>query len=66
MGVQSGRSIIETSRNENRENSPIDLRAAWVFCAADILFDSQALSFRRGSGGMDGFAVAALSRTGGI
>jgi hypothetical protein len=51
--------------NENRENSSVDLRAAWVFCAADILFDGQALSFGGGGCGMDGIAVAAVSWGGG-
>ena len=57
--------MIGAKKNENRENSPADLRVAWVSCAADILFGGQALSLGNGDCGIAGIVVAALSRGGG-
>ena len=65
MDTRSGRPIIAASRNENRENGPVDLRAAWVACVAGIFFGGQAFSDGVGDCGMDGFDVAALSGRGG-
>ena len=64
MGIQSAYSIVAASRNENRENIPVDLRAGWVAWDADIFFGGQALSFGVGDCGMAGFDVAAFSKRG--
>ena len=65
MATRSGCSIVAASRNENRENGSVDLRAAWVACDADIVFGGQAFSFGVGDCGMDAFDVATLSGRGG-
>ncbi len=62
MGIQSAYSIVAASRNETRENGPIDLCADRVAWAADFLFGGAALSFGSADLGMAGFEVAALFR----
>jgi hypothetical protein len=55
---------MAASRSENRENSSVDLRDAWVTGAADILFGCQALSFGKRDCELAGFDVASVSGIG--
>jgi hypothetical protein len=55
---------MAASRCENRQNDSVDLRDAWVVCAADILFGCQALSFGKRDCELAGFDVAAVSSVG--
>jgi hypothetical protein len=55
---------MAASRSENREDSSVDLRDAWVACAADILFGCQALSSGKRDCELAGLDVAAVSSVG--
>ena len=58
-------SNMAASRSENREDSSVDLRDAWVAGAADILFGCQALSSGKRDCELAGLDVAAVSSVGG-